>query len=84
VKELLRAGLEYLKRAVKSEKQNENEVKSRIKNAALALFFILLFVPGVGIEPTLHRNTSLSRARLPVPPPGRVLPLKGLQRYLNI
>lgn len=27
-----------------------------------------LFVPKVGIEPTLQRNTSLSRARLPVPP----------------
>ncbi len=28
-----------------------------------------LFVPWVGIEPTLQRNTSLSRARLPIPPP---------------
>ena len=32
------------------------------------------FVPEVGIEPTLQRNTSLSRARLPVPPL-RLLPI---------
>lgn len=25
-------------------------------------------VPGAGIEPALRRNTSLSRARLPIPP----------------
>ena len=29
----------------------------------------LYLVPRVGIEPTLQRNTSLSRARLPIPPP---------------
>ena len=29
-------------------------------------------VPRVGIEPTLQRNTSLSRARLPVPPSGHL------------
>jgi hypothetical protein len=27
-----------------------------------------LLVPKVGVEPTLQRNTILSRARLPVPP----------------
>ena len=30
------------------------------------------YVPRIGIEPILFRNTSLSRARLPVPPPGQL------------
>ena len=28
-------------------------------------------VPGVGLEPTLQWNSSLSRARLPIPPSGQ-------------
>lgn len=35
-----------------SEKQNEKQVKSRIKNAALALFFTLLLVAGARLELT--------------------------------
>ena len=35
------------------------------------LFKIRGSVPGVGIEPTLQRNASLSRARLPIPPSGQ-------------
>jgi hypothetical protein len=31
-----------------------------------------LMIPVVGVEPTLQRNTILSRARLPIPPHRRV------------
>lgn len=40
-----------------------------IKNKSLKYNYLRDFsVLGVGIEPTLQRNTSLSRARLPIPP----------------
>ena len=39
------------------------------------------FVPGVGIEPTLQRNTSLSRARLPVPPSGHFFGTANLHLF---
>ena len=39
-----------------------------------------VFVPRVGIEPTLQWNTSLSRARLPIPPPRLVLEVANLTK----
>ena len=42
---------------------------------------VSLNVPGVGIEPTLQRNTSLSRARLPVPPSGHFFGTANLHLF---
>jgi hypothetical protein len=37
-------------------------------NADLTTFVGAFLIPVVGVEPTLQRNTILSRARLPIPP----------------
>ena len=42
--------------------------KNKIKKVENQIINNLFSVLGMGIEPTLQRNTSLSRARLPIPP----------------
>ena len=47
---------------------NKKRFLQSVRNVYLTAFTSEEMIPVVGVEPTLQRNTILSRARLPIPP----------------